>query len=92
MLAINQVNWWSTVSGGFLDGFSGERASRDEQTFIRSTLHCTTEIANLAGCDRGLVALALKEDVEAQEAADSRYANAIDATVTIEPSFSSDCS
>ena len=79
--AINQINRPCTITLCLCPRFTGEAAGCNQQTFIRSSIHCSTEVANDRCPDASFVALGLELNVERQESTDSDNAFAVDSTI-----------
>jgi len=79
------INWRGSVSCGLFHRRRSERPCRYKQAFVRPAYHRPSKIPDLAGAHRALVALALKQHVEAHhgiDAGDTAPVNAAIATST----------
>jgi len=47
LLAVNELDWWNSVSSGFAPGFGGEGTSCDDDSLVGTTCHSTTEVADV---------------------------------------------
>ncbi len=79
--SIYEINGRGAVALGLLPSITRECARSDEQSFISTTNHCSTEIANRSRRYGTGVTLALEYNVEGQNTAELDNANAINTTV-----------
>ena len=64
-VAVDQVNRRGAVPGRFLLGVCGERSGSDQKSFVATSCHGTTEVADGTWANTAAVALALEEHREA---------------------------
>ena len=79
-VAVDEVDRWRAVAGGFLLGVRGERTRGDQQAFVSASRHCAAEVADRARAYAAPVALALEEH-RAADKAEPVNAKPVDATV-----------
>ena len=81
VVAIHKVNGQRAWAGGFPHGVGRKAAGRQKQALVRPPLQRAPEIPNLPGPNAALVALALEEQPEGQDAAQPQHAHAVQAAV-----------
>src|SRR3990170_1893554 len=79
---VDEIDRWGTVSGGFPTRLQCETACAEDDALVCATNHGTSKISDAIGADIPFMPLALKQDVEANETAQSDRSIAVDSTVS----------
>src|ERR1051325_7985810 len=80
-VAVDKVDRLSTITRGFSSRVSRKAACGDDEALICSPDHCAAEVAHCFRTDISFVALALKENIKADETSDANRTVTIDSTI-----------
>ncbi len=81
-LAVNEVERWSPVASRFLPRFACKATRRDDETFVCSTNHCTSEVSNDVWADTAAMSLALEEHVKTDEPTNPDDSKSVNAAIS----------
>lgn len=68
LVAINEIDWWCTVTSCFGVRARSKTTSSDKQPLLRATHHGATEIPDFCGANTTRVALRLENNRKAKQA------------------------